>query len=301
MPCKPHPADLFNGSVIANAVEWSAFTQGGGRLTRHFGSRLEARRAAQAMADQFRRPALVYAIDCNGRSAVADTIQPSQETIMTTNTNTAQVYGKRFNAQRAARKALGPDAQEDRDFRTEKRDGGWVWLAIDPVSGFADGAANAIAASDTVDVEEPTADDLGIPGFLRREKDQSEPALAEPPQVEGNEPKVEKRTAKGEPKQRAKKVGKPQPAPVKEERVTGKRAAIEEAARQGQLPTPPDFSAATHARFRAKLAKLIEMVEAGDIDGLKAYAINPVSTSPRAMARYRDLAVIALEARQNAS
>lgn len=300
MPRKPHPADLFNGSVIANAVEWSAFTQAGGRLTRHFGSRLEARHAAQAMADEFRRPALVYAIDRNGRSAVADTVKPSKETIMTTNTNTAQVYGKRFNAQRAARKALGPDAQEGRDFRTEKRDGAWVWLAIDPAPGFAEGAANAIPASETAHVGEPTADDLGIPGFLRREKEQPEPVPAEPAKVEESEP-VQKSAAKRETKQRAKKLAKAQPAREKAERATGKRAAIEDAARKGQLPSPPDFSAATHARFRAKLAKLVEMVDAGDIDGLKAFTINPVSTSPRAMARYRDLAVIALEARQNAS
>ncbi len=65
----------------------------------------------------------------------------------------------------------------------------------------------------------------------------------------------------------------------------------------GQLPSPPDFSAATHARFRAKLATLIAMAEAGDAAGLKAVAINPVSTSPKAMARYRDRAVLAIEAR----
>lgn len=297
MPRKPHPADLFNGSVVANAVEWSAFTQAGGRLTRHFASRVEACHAAQAMADQFRRPALVYAIDRNGRSAVADTIQPSKESTMT-----AKTFSSRFNAQRGARRELGPDAQEGRDFRTEKREGGWAWLAIDPVPGFAEGAANAIPASETADVGEPTADDLGIPGFLRREKEQPKPVPTEPAQVEEHETELPKRdTGKREPKQRAKKVGKPQPAPAKEERATGKRAAIEEAARQGQLPSPPDFSAATHARFRAKLAKLVEMVEAGDVEGLKGFAINPVSTSPRAMARYRDLAVIALEARQNAS
>lgn len=296
MPRKPHPADLFNGSVIANAVEWSAFTQGGGRLTRHFPSRVEARHAAQRMADQFRRPALVYAIDRNGRSAVADTLKPSTESTMT-----AKTFSSRFNAQRGARRELGPDAQEGRDFRTEKRDGAWVWLAIDPVPGFAEGAVNAIPASETAHVGEPTADDLGIPGFLRRGKEQPEPVPPEPAQAEESEPEVQKPAAKREPKQRAKKVAKPQPAPAKEERVTGKRAAIEEAARQGQLPSPPDFSAATHARFRAKLAKLVEMVEAGDVEGLKAFAINPVSTSPRAMARYRDLAVVALKARRSAA
>ena len=34
------------------------------------------------------------------------------------------------------------------------------------------------------------------------------------------------------------------------EKALGKRAAIEAAARAGTLPTAPDFSAATHERFR---------------------------------------------------
>ncbi len=92
----------------------------------------------------------------------------------------------------------------------------------------------------------------------------------------------------------------PKPAKAKPGKPSnGQRAAIEAAARQGIIPTPPDFSAETHKRFRGKLAKLIAMAEAGDIAGLKAMEINPVSTSPKAMARYRDLAVLALEAKAN--
>jgi hypothetical protein len=78
---------------------------------------------------------------------------------------------------------------------------------------------------------------------------------------------------------------------------TGKRKAIIEQAQAGALLAPPDFSKPTHARFRAKLAKLVALAEAGDVEGLKAIDINPVSTSPKAMARYRDLAIIAIEAR----
>ncbi len=78
----------------------------------------------------------------------------------------------------------------------------------------------------------------------------------------------------------------------------GKRKAIIEQAKAGALPAAPDFSKPTHARFRAKLAKLVALAEVGDVEGLKAIEINPVSTSPKAMARYRDLVVMALEARQ---
>ena len=76
-------------------------------------------------------------------------------------------------------------------------------------------------------------------------------------------------------------------------------ADIEAKARQGELPPPPDFSAPTHARFRAKLAALVELAGKADVTGLRAIAINPVSSSPKALARYRDLAVLAIEARES--
>ena len=75
-------------------------------------------------------------------------------------------------------------------------------------------------------------------------------------------------------------------------------ADIEAKARQGELPPPPDFSAPTHARFRAKLAALVELAGQADATGLRAIPINPVSSSPKALARYRDLAVLAIEARE---
>jgi hypothetical protein len=81
----------------------------------------------------------------------------------------------------------------------------------------------------------------------------------------------------------------------------GKRAEAEAAADRGELPQPPDFSASTHAPYRARLAKLIQMAEAGDVAGLRGMQINPTSTSPKALIRYRDLAVRALEAEAKAT
>ena len=89
-------------------------------------------------------------------------------------------------------------------------------------------------------------------------------------------------------------VDEPKAAPAP---VIGKRQAILDQAQTGALPQPPDFSKPTHARFRAKLAQIVALAEAGDIDGLQAFEINPVSSSPKAMARYRDLCVIAITAR----
>jgi hypothetical protein len=77
----------------------------------------------------------------------------------------------------------------------------------------------------------------------------------------------------------------------------GKRQAVVDLAQSGTLPTVPDFSKPTHARFLEKLAQIVALAEAGDIAGLQAFEINPVSSSPKAMARYRDLCVIAITAR----
>ena len=55
-----------------------------------------------------------------------------------------------------------------------------------------------------------------------------------------------------------------------------KDADLEVRVRQGELPPPPDFSATTHARFRAKLEGLVALAEKGDVDGLRAVAINPI-------------------------
>lgn len=90
----------------------------------------------------------------------------------------------------------------------------------------------------------------------------------------------------------------PAEKPAKAQRKPGgKRAEIQAAAERGELPAKPDFSAPTHARFRKKLDQVIEMAESADIEGLRAFEIKPASTSPRAIMRYRDLAITALEAR----
>jgi hypothetical protein len=108
-----------------------------------------------------------------------------------------------------------------------------------------------------------------------------------------------KSARKGAPAKRAaaKKAAAPQ-AQANGNRPLGKRAQIEADARSGKLPSPPNFEAATHTRFRPKLAEVVEMAKAGDLKGLKAYKYEGfVSSSPRAILRYRDLCVLALEAK----
>jgi hypothetical protein len=101
------------------------------------------------------------------------------------------------------------------------------------------------------------------------------------------------------PSAEAETAAAPKPAAPERKRIDYDK--LEAEAHKGHLPEPPDFSAPTHARFRNKLAKLSELAGAGDIEALRAFEINPVSSSPKAMARYRDLCVIALEARAEAA
>jgi hypothetical protein len=81
-------------------------------------------------------------------------------------------------------------------------------------------------------------------------------------------------------------------------KAPGKRAEMLASAQSGVVPPAPDFSANTHARFRAKLAEVVALVEAGDVEALRAYAYPGfLSSSPKAILKYRDLALVALEAR----
>ncbi len=89
-----------------------------------------------------------------------------------------------------------------------------------------------------------------------------------------------------------------EPAPAPSAPRRRRDADIEAKARQGELPPPPDFSASTHARFRVKPAALVELAGKADATGLRAVSINPVSSSPKALARYRDLAMLTIEARE---
>lgn len=72
-------------------------------------------------------------------------------------------------------------------------------------------------------------------------------------------------------------------------------------AEAGIIPPAPDFSAETHKRFRGKLAEVVALVEKRDADALEAVEINPVSSSPKAIARYRDAAVIAIRKQHEAA
>lgn len=178
-------------------------------------------------------------------------------------TKETQTYDKKFNAERGAKRAgLKPGQYEV--FKTPEGRFGWREVAAEPVASAAREAEEAPPAEETEIEFEIEAE----AGETEAEADEAVAGIA------GPAPAARPATAK-----------------------VGKRQAVINQAQGGVLPQPPDFSKPTHARFRAKLAKLVELAEAGDAEGLRAIAINPVSTSPKAMARYRDLAIMAIEAR----
>ncbi len=77
--------------------------------------------------------------------------------------------------------------------------------------------------------------------------------------------------------------------------------AAEEKANKGIMPTAPDFSAPTHERFRPLLAEVKAAAAKRDVAALKAVKIAPISSSPKAVKRYRDLCVKALTSKPSAA
>lgn len=255
MARKPHPADLANAAVIANAVRFDlALFLGVGRYAKASADTLaDARREAKRLAADHPngRRALIYAIDANGRSGLVTDDIPTEE-----KESPMKTYAKKFNAQRAA-KAAGHDLDKVEIVKTEE---GFTFRVKDSKPAIH---INDLAASDHP-VAKANADSWNaIPAIKRAGKKAKAGAASTP--------------------------------------ALGKRAAVEATAREGKLPEPPDFSAETHKRFRNKLASVIELANAGDLKGLRAFEINTVSSSPKAIARYRDLCVIALEARRQAA
>ena len=102
--------------------------------------------------------------------------------------------------------------------------------------------------------------------------------------------KATKPVAKVATKAKAEKV-------AKVEKPLSARAQIEADAAAGKLPTKLAFTSPGDKRYQKKVDLLNELAAKGDIKGLKAVEINAYSSSPKKMAKWRDLAVIALLAK----
>lgn len=90
------------------------------------------------------------------------------------------------------------------------------------------------------------------------------------------------------------------PVKAKTKAASGARArydwkTAEEKAAAGTLATPPDFSAPTHKPYASKIEEVLKAARAGDKEALAKIKIKPVSSTPKALDRYRKLAITAIE------
>lgn len=196
------------------------------------------------------------------------------------------------DAARAARTRLGkPDAREGVDYSIERRTDGTVGLIY---SG-----AKTMKMPDKL-TNSPSAK---MPSAIERQYGVTTPAAAKAQAKarileSGAVTTAANHKPTTKPAKKPTKAPKPKKAPRTKpgKKKAGARAKAEADAAAGKLPKAPDFKADTHKPWRARLAETIALVAKKDVKALKALSIPTYSSSPKAIARYRDLAVIALEA-----
>ena len=266
-------ADRFDATIFLGTGQFRTET---------FGSLAAARAAAGAIAREVNngRKVMIYAISAGRSVFVPDHYQPSTDegaNPMNTTLSTSEV------AQLTAILTGGGFKRANTKEAAVKR-----FLTVAASTGIADAEALLAKSFDEARAALQPADAAGTgaeePIILPFRSSPRHALMA----------KLKEETATF-------KAGAPEPEKaVKAEKArkpAGQRAAVLEAAQHGELPPVPDFSAPTHKPHRKRLEQVVALVEAGDIEGLKAFKINPVSSSPKAIDKYRNLAVIALEAR----
>jgi len=246
-----------------------------------------------------------------GRGGDGRLARPKQGAAIMPKPVQSRPFSRRFNCRRAAIAALGPDAA----FEILAVAGGFAYRAIETTALPAPrvdgkpkpgpGLARLRAHPEAEAIRSATIEDQ------EAEKARQGAKPEKPPRDRCSNLQIDCRAGAAEAIDLPSFLGRPAPAKAapradkpaadpkratKREKPLGKRAAILAAARAGILPAPPDFTAETHKRFRGKLADLVALAAAGDVVGLKAYPIKPISSSPKALDRYRTLCVVALGA-----
>jgi len=174
----------------------------------------------------------------------------------------AKAYSLRSNAIRAARKALGAEAQQDEAFTLTATHAGWVWAV-------AEAPAPALPAPQPVAEPEPVVEAL--------------PAPAGRPARVSSEAVVAKRRA--------------MLAAADAKGFSSRWNEALEAARGGELPEAPDFSKPTHVSGRKWLAEAAALQAAGDVEGLRGLVYDPEGSTGGALHRFVRFSIAALEAR----
>jgi hypothetical protein len=333
MTRKAHPADEADAAIVRDAVRFSVTIFAGGQYhTESAATESEARDKAAALSkahpDANREP-LIYGINAAGQQGLVT----KQETSMNTNTQpvspTNVIDGIPAFLRRKPDGKL-PEGEVDAAVKALARAVGGKTPAKDRYDGVGIGESirpGAKAKADGAEAPAPAPEPAPAPkpAPAPREKAPKEPkAKAAKPTAKGAKgakpaagphdvaaftkaAKAGKTAPAPKPNGKAAapktngKAAKAEPAP-KAPKVPGKRAAILAAAQEGKVPAAPDFSANTHTRFRPKLQEVVDHVKAGDLKWLRAWKYEGfVSSSPRAIIKYHELALIALEAKAKAA
>lgn len=184
--------------------------------------------------------------------------------------NTApKAYGAKNNCLRAARKALGAEAQPGEHFTLTQGEAGWTWAAV-----AAEPAPAPAAVAAPAPVLAPAA-----------------PAPAPAPAAEPA-PKAP-RAAK--PEIEAKRRAMLAAADAKG--FAARWAEALAAAGRGELPEAPDFTKPTHVSGRTWLAQAQALVAASDAAGLRGLVFDPEGSTGSILYRYVRFATLAIEAR----
>lgn len=276
-PRKPLAVDRRDIAIIREADHFTAaLFLGVGKYARDEAKTLPEIKAAAAQLEASHpgRRAMIYAINKAGRSAL---VTSDLESIM------EDVIGKSYTSKFAAKRAYDRAGLMPDEALIEKEGSGFIIRAVGKQAPSA---------------PKPPADER-VAHLASRSKEAGKilgavMALKSPPPAPAKAAPKARAQAKANaatPTQKAAADG------YTDWRTDPRFAADWKKAQAGKLVAAPDFSKPTHAGYRGKLAQLEAMAKAGDLKGLRDFPIEPVSTTRRALERYRQCAVEALRAK----
>ena len=196
---------------------------------------------------------------------------------------------------------------------------GYIWTRLDPTGVVepTSPARSTASAFDALDDAAPIPSATSLAVSASRGKGKPTPAnalvdhSADPLVVNGiryaNLARAQDARLRAEAKAKASaakaaKASGAAKAPAAPRGAAAAQAALE-AAQRGELPVAPVFTAPTSLPYQKRLEPLLGAIEAGDIAALQASNVEASCKDSRvaAMGKFRDLAVIALQARKAAA
>lgn len=212
-----------------------------------------------------------------------------------------KTYTNKSNAIRAARAALttkhpgGPLSGVHFNVR-QLNDEEWVWDEVNVDTGeVTAGSGEVPPPPPSLPEVTPEPSERELAAKAQRQAAKAAKVKAAPA-GKAKPPLDPAFTAAAKPSRQRQADSKPAPAA---KAPGAKHAAALEAAKAGTMPEAPVFGSASGAPYQRRLDKIVAAANAGDVAALKAFNISDqvVNTRIQQMARYRDLVVVALEAK----